>query len=372
MRPHQHWHLRRRRRPDRLLWGGLLSVGVVVVAALLVWQFATGHGAPEVERESVVAPGESESVVPNDGESVVAPSTCVPGAECAPAPATPECVGVGDCAPANEGAPSAPDAPLPGNEFVVASKAPPPRVSAQGAAVIEQGCGALLYGHNAHKQLRPASLTKIVTALVAVEQAQPTDVVDVRVNSALLRASTRSSVMGLEPGQRLPLRDLLYGLLLPSGNDAAIAIAEHVGGTVPAFVSLMNGKVQELGLRNTRFANPHGLDERGLYTSAYDIAVLGRELLAHPELAKIVATKTYQPSWDGAPVWNGNKLLYEYPGAVGVKTGLTVQAGQTLVAAAKRDGRTIVVSVLSSGDRYTDATALLNWAFANTTSPCFA
>ncbi len=247
---------------------------------------------------------------------------------------------------------------------------PAPKITGRAAAVVEDSCGALLYGRNADERLAPASLTKITTALVAVEHADLSRMVDVRVNSGLMVASTASTVMGLEPGMRLSMRDLLYGLLLPSGNDAAVAIAEGVAGSVSAFVDLMNAKAEELGLENTHFANPHGLDEAGLYTSAFDAAMLGRALLREPELAAIVATKRYQPAWDGPELWNGNALLDLYPEAVGVKIGYTEKAGQTIVAAADRDGRRLIVSVLGGWERYSDAIALFEWAFANTTSPC--
>jgi len=247
---------------------------------------------------------------------------------------------------------------------------PPPAIGGRSAVVIEDACDGLLFSHSPDLQLPPASLTKIATALVAADHAQLSDVVDVQVNSALLAQSTGSSVMGLEPGMRLSMRDLLYGLLLPSGNDAAVAIAQQVAVTVPAFVSLMNAKAQAMGLQNTHFANPHGLDDTNHYTSAHDIAELGRALLANPELAAIVRPKTYQPAWDGPAVWNGNEMLGAYPGAIGVKIGYTEKAGQTIVAAARRNGRTLIVSVLASPDRYGDATKLLDWAFAGTMSAC--
>ena len=218
--------------------------------------------------------------------------------------------------------------------------------------------------------MAPASLTKIATALVALERADLAETVDVRINGVELSASTDSTVMGLEPGQRMSVRDLLFGLLLPSGNDAAIALAEHVGGDVPAFVDLMNAKVNELGLGDTHFANPHGLDDPDLYTSAFDIAMLGRELIRQPELAAIVRTPTYQPAWDGPPVWNGNRLLNTYPGSIGVKTGFTDEARGTIVAAADRDGRRLVVSVLGSSAIYDDAITLMEWAFTDERSAC--
>ena len=228
----------------------------------------------------------------------------------------------------------------------------------------------LVYGQREHERLPPASLTKIMTAIVAIEHDDLSRVVDVNVNSGLLVVSTDSTVMGLEPGLRMSLRDLMHGLLMVSGNDAAAEIAMEVGGTLPRFLDLMNAKVDELGLQNTHFANPHGLDEPGLYTSAYDIALLGLALLDYPELASIVAKRQYTADWNGPELWNGNGLLNLYPGVVGVKIGLTEGARQTIVAAADRDGRRLIVSVLSSDSRYPDAIALLDWAWLNTEPAC--
>jgi len=319
MRPPEHWHLRRRR--ARRPWWALAAVALLVLGAVLVLRFRPG------------------------GEGAHPPATvssgCTAGAECA-----------------QGGGPS------------YAGTVAPPRITGRAAAVIEAPCGAPLYALDEHLRLAPASLTKIATALVAYERAGLSETVDVRVNSGLLHASTASTVMGLEPGMRMSLEDLLYGLLLVSGNDAAIAIADHVAGNTSAFVAMMNALAQTLGLRDTHFANPHGLDEAGHYSSAHDMAVLGRALLAQPDLAAIVATEHYQPAWDGPEVWNGNELLDRYPGTVGVKIGYTEKAGQTIVAAAERDGRTVIVSVLSAWDRYADATALLDWAFANTPPAC--
>jgi serine-type D-Ala-D-Ala carboxypeptidase (penicillin-binding protein 5/6) len=249
------------------------------------------------------------------------------------------------------------------------NQAPPP-ISAAAAAVIEEPCGAVIHGFNTHARLPPASLTKIMTAIVAAEQSDIRQTVDVTVDGGALSEATDATVMGLSPGQQLSLTDLLYGLLLPSGNDAAIQIGEQVAGSVDEFVDMMNEKVDEMDLGNTHFANPHGLDEPDHYTSAYDIALLGRQLLKHPDLAFIVGTRSYQPLWDGPPVANLNLLLGNYPGALGVKTGYTPQAGQTIVAAAQRDGRRFVVSVLGSADNFADASALLDWAFTTTDSSC--
>jgi D-alanyl-D-alanine carboxypeptidase len=235
---------------------------------------------------------------------------------------------------------------------------------------MEASCRELLYAKNPHLRLPPASTTKIAAALVALDRGDLDEVIDIDVNGALLAVSADATIMGLEPGQQLTSRELLYGLLLASGNDAAIQIAEHIGGTVAEFVRLMNAQALALGLADTNFTNPHGLDETGLYSSAYDLSVLGRELLDHPELADIVRAKTYLPSWDAGELTNGNELLDRYPGTIGVKTGYTERAGQTIVAAAVRDGRRLIVTVMASADRFTDATALFDWAFANTQGAC--
>ena len=266
-------------------------------------------------------------------------------------------------------------APPPSAGVAIETPAPdfaelPPAITARAAAVVEGSCGAFLYGRNPHERLPPASLVKLATALIAVERSNPEEEVDIGVDSAALVEETGSTVMGLQPGLRLTLRDLLYGLLLPSGNDAALAIAEHIAGSVPAFVRLMNQRARELGLRDIHFTNPHGLDEPGLYASAADLALLGRYVMANSTLAQIVATRAWQPSWDGPPLWNGNGLLDAYPGLDGLKVGYTEKAGQTMVATAERDGRRLFVAVLGSRDRYTDVWRLLDWAFASVASPC--
>jgi D-alanyl-D-alanine carboxypeptidase (penicillin-binding protein 5/6) len=257
-----------------------------------------------------------------------------------------------------------------GHSLLTDLGAPPPSITAPAAVVLEEGCGAVLFSLDPHSERPPASVTKIVTALVVVDHAALSDIVPVTVNGAELSATSDATVMGLAPGQRLTVRDLLYGLLLPSGNDAALQLAEHVSGSVPAFVELMNQKAAQLGLEDSHFTNPHGLHDPAHYTSAYDIAMLGAELLKNPDLAEIVRTQTYQPAWDGPGLKNINLLLGLYPGAIGVKTGFTDEAGKTIVAAAERDGRRIVVSLLHSQELYIDAPLLLDWAFSSVAPAC--
>jgi D-alanyl-D-alanine carboxypeptidase len=132
----------------------------------------------------------------------------------------------------------------------------------------------------------------------------------------------------------------------------------------------MNGKVEQLGLLDTHFTNAHGLDDPEMYTSAFDMAMLGQEYMRQPELAAIVSTRVYQPAWDAPPLWNGNRLLSLYPEAIGVKIGFTDDAGGTIVAAAERDGRVLIASVLGSAGIYQDAITLLDWAFSNAPPAC--
>ncbi len=193
---------------------------------------------------------------------------------------------------------------------------------------------------------------------------------EIEIDGAALSLAADATAMGLQPGDRLPLIDLVYGLLLRAGHDAAIVIAQHIAGDEAAFVAMMNEKAVELGLSATTFANVSGLDHPDQRISALDAALIGAELLRQPLLADAVATVEYQPAWSRGPITNLNLMLSDYPGAVGVKTGFTDDAGQTIVAAADRDGRRLITSVLHSEDLYVDAAALLNWAFANTGSAC--
>lgn len=256
-------------------------------------------------------------------------------------------------------------APLFAEQVGLVRRAIAPEVSARSVAIIDGATGKLVYGKDAHQRLPPASLTKIVTAIVALENARLSDLVKVKVNSV---AMPGSSVMGLRSGEELTLEDLLYGLMLPSGNDAAVDIAQYVGGSEERFVQMMNAKVAELGLQDTHFVNPHGLDAEGHYSSAYDMAMLGRYAMRNPVFAKIVGTKeiTVRGKW---VYWlkNTNALLWKYAGTDGVKTGDEEAAGQTLVASVTRAGHQVFVGLMHSKDRVADAQSLLNYLFANFT-----
>jgi D-alanyl-D-alanine carboxypeptidase len=272
-------------------------------------------------------------------------------------------------APAAQPATVPQSAPVPPDYVAVVSE-PPPAVDGSAFAVVDRACGDVIWGHNHDERLPPASLTKIVTALAVVDMVSLDAMAEAHVSGAKMK-ERGSSVMGVEPGMQLSVLDLLNGLMLKSGNDAALVLAEHAGaGNTDAFITAMNVKAQAVGMTNSQFANPHGLDQDGHYSSALDMAKAGAALLENPVLSQISATPEYWPHWDGDSMRNGNKLLRRYPGAYGVKIGYTEAASQTIVAAAERGGRHVIVSVFGSDDRYTDATLLLDWAFAKTASGC--
>jgi D-alanyl-D-alanine carboxypeptidase (penicillin-binding protein 5/6) len=232
----------------------------------------------------------------------------------------------------------------------------PPSVSAKAALMVDLDSGQTLYAWRPNEPLPPASTVKLMTALLAVRHAD----VNQRVTVSPRAAETPGSRMGLVAGERLTVSDLLYGLLLPSGNDAAVALAEHVAGSEGAFVKLMNAAAAVLGLKGTHFTNVHGSDEPGETTSAADLVILARAVLADPFLAQIVAAPTAHIA--DRTLMNTNELLGAYRGADGVKTGTSDAAGECLVASATRDGHRLLTVVLDSQDRYADTRALLDFA----------
>jgi D-alanyl-D-alanine carboxypeptidase len=283
--------------------------------------------------------------------ALVAPCLLLPGRGSASPAADSACI-----SPLDVGAPSS---AVPRLRF---GAPPAPSVSAEAAAVIDGESGRLLYDLRAREHRAPASTTKIMTAILALERG---DLDRHVVSETDATRMVGSSVMGLRVGVPISVRDLLYGLMLPSGNDAALEIARAVDGSVPAFVEHMNRKAAEIGLMDTSFQNPHGLDGRQHYSSAYDLALLGRYAMGNAEFATLARARTWHlaPPSDYA-LYNGNSLLNLYPGADGIKIGWTRRAGWTLVASAVRDGRRVFVTVLKSNDRDADAAALLDWAYA--------
>jgi D-alanyl-D-alanine carboxypeptidase len=244
-------------------------------------------------------------------------------------------------------------------------------INGKAAAVIEGYCGALVHGWNEAVRLPPASLTKMMTAIVAREHLPDVNAaVTVGVSGSHMARTTGSSIMGLEPGMRVTVQDLLYGLILPSGNDAAVALAQASTGDVGAFVGRMNQKAAALGLKDTHFVNPHGLDQAGIHSSASDMARLGHAMMQDPYLAQIAGAPDYRTALGGLSMRNSNKILRQYPGSYGVKIGFTGAAQHTIVAAAERNGRHLHVSVLGSQTSYDDTARLFDWAFNNTQPAC--
>ncbi|MCX7715193.1 MAG: D-alanyl-D-alanine carboxypeptidase [Clostridia bacterium] len=238
-------------------------------------------------------------------------------------------------------------------------------VSAEYACVIEEKTGEVVYEKNARIAYPMASTTKIMTALTAIEADALDDVVTVSANAA----NQEGSSMYLRSGDKILMRDLLYGLMLNSGNDAAVAIAEHVAGDVESFAKLMTEKAHEIGARNTQFKNPSGLDEAGHYTTAYDLALITRRSMQNPEFAEIVKTKNKKISLINtqADIYlsNHNKMLDIYSGADGVKTGYTKATGRCLVSTAVRDGMRFIAVTLNAPDDWNDHKKMLDYAFEN-------
>lgn len=241
-------------------------------------------------------------------------------------------------------------------------------VSARNAVLMDQNTGRILYGKAMHDPERIASITKIMTAILAVESGKMQNTVTV--SSRAVR--TEGSSIYLKPGQKIKLEDMVYGLMLRSGNDAANAIAESVGGSIEGFVYMMNEKAKEIGMSHTYFSNPSGLDEAGKehYSSAYDMALLTRYAMQNPLYAKIAGTKVHRApntaeSWDY--VWkNKNKLLtFMYKYSTGGKTGFTKKARRTLVSTASKSGMDLIVVTLNDGQDWQDHIALFEYGFKN-------
>ena len=230
--------------------------------------------------------------------------------------------------------------------------------SATAAILMDADSGRVLYEHNADKQMLIASTTKILTALVALEEGNLSDVVTVSRHAAY----TEGSAMYLKVGEQLTLETLLYGLMLCSGNDAAVAIAEHISGSEAAFAERMNETAAELGMTNSSFANPNGLDDENHYSTARDMALLACAALRNETLMRIASTKTI--AIGGRTMTNHNKLLSYMDGCLGLKTGYTRAAGRTLVSCAERNGQRLVAVTLQDGNDWADHQALFEYGFS--------
>lgn len=228
-------------------------------------------------------------------------------------------------------------------------------VSAAAAVLMDADSGRLLYDKNGEKRMLIASTTKLMTALVALEQGGLQQ--EITVTGGHM---AEGSSMYLRPGEKLTLEMLLYGLLLSSGNDAALAVTECMGGAVP-FVARMNEKAAELGMENTHFANPNGLDDEAHYSTAEDMAKLAAAAMDDPVLRRVASTRTARIG--GRTLTNHNKLLSRVEGCVGLKTGYTRAAGRTLVSCAERDGVRLVAVTLQDGDDWNDHASLYEQGF---------
>ena len=231
--------------------------------------------------------------------------------------------------------------------------------SAKAAILVHADSGRVLYEKNADEHMLIASTTKIMTAIVVLENCELDDLVEVDSRSAGIEGSS----MYLKAGESYTVEDLLYGLLLVSGNDAASALALHAADSIEEFAELMNDKAEELGMTESSFKNAHGLDEDGHYSTARDMAKLAVYCMQNEDFARIAGTVSHTVGEQ--TLVNHNRLLREYDGCLGLKTGYTMAAGRTLVTCAERDGTRYVCVTLNDPDDWNDHKALYDWAFAN-------
>ena len=239
-----------------------------------------------------------------------------------------------------------------------------PTINSRAYVVIDRKSNTILVGKNENQKKKMASTTKIMTAVVVIENCNLSDTVEVSKKAA----GTGGSRLGLKTGDKITVYDLLYGLMMCSGNDAAVSLAEHVAGSISGFAELMNKKAQELGLSNTHFVTPHGLDEDEHYTTAYELAILANHAMNNEIFAEIVGTKNYTITINGYPkaLTNTNELLGVLNGVYGIKTGFTNGANRCLVTSCKRGDMDIICVVLGADTkkyRTTDSIKLIEYAF---------
>lgn len=247
-----------------------------------------------------------------------------------------------------------------------------PEVAAEGAVLLNAATGEVLYGKNQDQQFYPASITKVMTALVVLEHCNLNDTVTFS-ETATTNLESGAVALGVSAGDQLTVEQSLYGLLLKSANEIGNGLAEHVSGSVSAFADLMNAKAKELGCKNTHFVNPHGLNNENHKTTPYDMALILRAAVANDTFRKIDTTTSYEfPAIKNAAahtITMGHKMMYKtdsryYEGIIGGKTGYTSKAGNTLVTAVERDGvRLIAVVMKAKGTHYTDTKAMLDYGF---------
>jgi len=248
-----------------------------------------------------------------------------------------------------------------------------PAIAARAAVLMNPTTGEILFAKEPRLRLPPASTTKVLTALVALERLD----VNARISVSLQAASAPPSRIGLRAGEAALTQDLLYGLMLKSGNDAAETLAEAAGGSVPGFAELMNARAWQIGARDSHFMNPHGLPNEDHYSTAYDLALIFRQAMAHPLFAEIVRTRSaalriesgqgLYGDWRMVPVVSHNRLLASYEGARGGKTGFTIKARRCFVGEVDRGGVRLIVAILNSpnsGTLWQDARTLLDYGFS--------
>lgn len=241
-----------------------------------------------------------------------------------------------------------------------------PETNSRSCVVIDRNTNTILYGKNESTVRKMASTTKIMTATIVIENCNLDETVEISKKAA----ATGGSRLGLKTGDKITVRNLLYGLMLCSGNDAAVALAEHAGGSIQGFAELMNKKATDLNLFNTHFETPHGLDAESHYTTAYELAILSNYALNNNTFAEIVGTKTYTITINNYPktLSNTNELLGSLDGIYGVKTGFTNGANRCLVSACKRNNIDIICVVLGADTknfRTSDSIKLINYIFDN-------
>lgn len=243
----------------------------------------------------------------------------------------------------------------------------PPEQLGQASLIMDLLSGTVVFQRNARQRVAPASLTKVMTAVVALERTKLDQEITIATEDQV-----EGSAIGLRPGDTLTVEQLLWGMLVSSGNDAAHVLARSIGGgSVTRFVEWMNDKARSLGMRDTHFSNPHGLDADGQYTSAYDMADLSRYALRHPLFARIVASRDQRVEASRTfLLQNTNQFLALSAlskGVTGVKTGFTEKAGDCLIASVDRDGRKVLVVIMGAKDRAASASALIEYAYSQFT-----
>lgn len=237
-------------------------------------------------------------------------------------------------------------------------------VSAQSAVLICANNGKVLFSRSSDKQLSMASTTKIMTSLIALEAASP----DTEITVTKEMVGVEGTSMGLLPGDSVSLRELVYGMLLQSGNDAANTVAYVLGGSPEGFAQMMNERAAEIGMKNTNFVTASGLDDKNHYSTAYDMALLACESIKNPEFASICSLKSARLTYGNPPyartLTNHNRLLWKYEDTIGIKTGFTKKSGRCLVSAAERNGVILVAVTLNAPDDWNDHISMFEYGFS--------